>query len=128
MLTTLLCAAIALALISIGMQLRAHSRWSTWADDLGQRTTAHEILHRTQAMRLEECETETRKVALAHQRVAKKLDKLDLRVPKTRLRPPPARAIPLCRPAESWEDGDYETRDMNAGETFLPVDFRHDLW
>lgn len=101
MLSALLLVAIGLSLVSIGLQLRSHRRWERWA-------AAREL--------------ELRKLWLAHRRVAKLADKLKLRVPRPRAQP-----IPLVRPARTWED-EYDTRNMDAGETFLPVDFRHDLW
>jgi len=95
MLSTVLLAAICVGLAVIAHIQQTHQAW------------VRRELHKKQ---------------MAHERVAKKLEKLDRRVPKAEA------PIPLVRPALTWGDDDYETRSMDAGETFLPVDFRHDLW
>lgn len=56
------------------------------------------------------------RLTVAHQRLAKFAQKTDLRVPK--------------RAKQSWAElmDEADTRQMDAGETFLPVSFGHDLW
>ncbi len=35
----------------------------------------------------------------------------------------------VMRPAPpNWDDDRMKTRNLRHGETYLPVDFRHDLW
>jgi hypothetical protein len=125
MLIALLTIAIAMSLASIAMQVRSQRRWHASIEA----TRAHQLLFETTLPRLHDVEQSAHRVVLAHRRVAKQVHKLDLRVPKRALRPPPeARPFDLRMPARSWADDDYETRRMDGGETFLPVDFRHDLW
>lgn len=117
--TPLLLMAIGLGIVSIGLQL--HTRWlmGQRAEEQDERLQAHSLLHRTQAERCHELETDLRKVTMAHRRCAKLLRKVALRVPQRprRLPPPP-----------SWADDDLSTREFDGAETYLPVSFEHDLW
>ena len=98
----MLAAAIALGLTNLAFQWVAHRRWSRWADARSR---------------------ELARLWAAHKRVVDKV------YPQSRpvLPPPPTRAFPVERRAD-WSDDRQETRKLNGKETFLPVDFQHDLW
>lgn len=72
-----------------------------------------------------------RRHQLVHERQAKELRKISLRIPRPRF--DERDTSPSLPPFElerqrGWSDDDDDTRDSAEGETFLPVSFEHDLW
>lgn len=70
-----------------------------------------------------------RRLQLAQDRVARAHHQLSLRIPRPRFDERDTQVTPTVYDARpSWADDDLDTRRPQDGETFLPVDFRHDLW
>jgi hypothetical protein len=116
----LLAFAILAVAASLVAQMLSHARWSRWAAEQEQRTQAAEMLATEQARELA-------RLWLAHRRVVDKVYGPER--PRRPLLPPPPAHQPfeLDRRAD-WSDDRLATRRMTGHETFLPVDFQHDLW
>lgn len=111
MLTTLLIVAIGLCSASIVYQVSQHARWSTRVEAAEQDAAAARVYLNEAAIRLDGAEKGLARMTAAHQRLAKQVHAIKLRTPR-----------------RTWADDDRDTREMDGGETYLPVDFQHDLW
>lgn len=130
LLHALIFAAVLLLGILIALQMWMHQRWSTWAEGQTQRLNRLEV------------ESAVRGSSAPPPRYSEPplVERLRSPLPAAwRLPPPPVprrplsmmdmppEPFPLSRRAD-WGDDRAKTRRMDQGETYLPIDFRHDLW